>query len=309
MSWVLDIASVEGRLPDGCALTIGVYDGVHRGHQALLQATVEWARAHRVPAVVLTFVPHPTAVLRPEQAPRMLCVLAHRVNRLLQFGADVVVLQPFSLDFAQLSAEQFVQRVLIETLNAKAVVVGEDFRFGRQRTGTIETLRQAPDFEVIIVPPVLDERGERISSTRLRQWVLEGQLEQAQALLGEPFTWHGVVVLGEQRGRELGYPTANLRALEPLLLPPPGVYACRALLEGQTYPCAVSVGTPPMFPNAPGMVEAYLIGYEGEEFYGRAMALQFLMRLRAQQQFESLDALKAQMAHDVAQAVKIVAGE
>ncbi|MFQ3610461.1 MAG: bifunctional riboflavin kinase/FAD synthetase [Fimbriimonadales bacterium] len=299
MSWVLDSASIEGHLSDGCALTIGVYDGVHRGHHALLRHTVAWARAHGLPAVVLTFVPHPMAVLRPDQAPRMLCSLSHRVNRLLQLGIDVVVLQPFDDEFAQLSAEQFILRVLQDRLNAKAVVVGDDFRFGHQRTGTIETLRQASAFEVISVPAVLDETGERISSTRVRQWVAEGQVESARQLLGEPFTWEGVVVQGERRGRELGYPTANLCALEPLLLPAPGVYACRAQLDDRIYPAAVSVGTPPMFPNAPGMVEAFLIGYEGEEFYGCPMTLQFLARLRPQQKFDSIDALKAQMAQDV----------
>ncbi len=305
MSWVLDVATIEGRLPDGCAVTIGVYDGVHRGHQALLKATVASAKARGLPAVVLTFVPHPTAVLRPERAPRMLCSLAHRVARLKAFGADVVVLQPFTHDFARLSPDAFIQRLLLDKLNAKAVVVGDDFRFGHQRTGTVETLRQSSAFEVITVPPVLDEEGKRISSTRLRQWVSEGELERVRDALGEPFTWSGVVVQGERRGRKLGYPTANLRALEPLLLPPPGVYACRALLEGTTYPSAVSVGTPPMFPNAPGIVEAYLIGYAGAEFYGSEMELQFLSRLRPQQKFESLDALKAQMVQDVARAQAI----
>ena len=406
MSWVIGVEGVRGAFPDGCAVTMGVFDGVHRGHIALIKATTRWARAQGVPAVALTFDPHPAAVLAPRHRPPMLCPLAHRVERLLQQGIDCVVVQPFTQAFAQLSPEAFIEEVLTRDLNAKAVVVGDDFRFGRGRTGSVETLRSAGGLEVITVDGVVDESGERISSTRIRELILTGRLEQANALLGEPLYWAGVVTRGDGRGRGFGYPTANLAPLEPLITPQEGVYACVALVcphppaprshavgtgggttleaaaethpsdfsdltplpplsvngeggsaalptrgspspfterglggevetareneasvseveadsrtlvrgadsplprrgsgaggEGyKIYPAAVSVGKPPMFENARGRVEAYLIDFPDHDLYGHVVALQFLKRLRPQQRFESLNALLEQMARDV----------
>lgn len=286
-------------------MVIGIFDGVHRGHQALLAQARAWAQAEGVPCVALTFDPHPSEVLRPEQPTPLLCPLAHRVERLLQHGADLVVVQPFTREFAQLAAEAFIQQVLVERLHARAVVVGEDFRFGHRQQGDVALLRRAGAFEVIPVPRVLDETGERISSSRIRQRIEVGALEEAAQLLGEPFYWAGVVVRGESRGATLGYPTANLVPLGRLIRPPEGVYACVAHLEGKQYAAAVSVGTPPMFPHSPPMVEAYLIDFAPRPLYGRPIALQFLKRLRPQRKFESLDALVAQMAHDVEQTRQI----
>ncbi len=409
MSWVIGVEGVRGAFPDGCAVTMGVFDGVHRGHATLIEATTRWAHAHGVPAVALTFDPHPAAVLAPRHRPPMLCPLAHRVERLLQQGIDCVVVQPFTQAFAQLSPEAFIEEVLRRDLNACAVVVGDDFRFGRGRTGSVETLHRAGTLEVVTVDSVLDESGERISSTRIRELILAGQLEQANALLGEPLYWTGVVTRGDGRGRGFGYPTANLTPPEPLITPLEGVYACVAYvcphppaffshgggdergttLESHTsylsdltplsplsvngeggdaapgaggspspstegalggevekaqeneafvseveadsrtlvrkadsplprrgrggqggegykvYPAAVSVGKPPMFENARGRVEAYLIDFPDHDLYGRVVALQFLKRLRPQQRFESVDALLEQMARDVEQTRQI----
>ena len=309
MSWVVGVEGVCGAFPDGCAVTLGVFDGVHRGHAALVEATVRWARAQGVPAVALTFEPHPAAVLAPDRRPPMLCPLAHRVQKLLHLGIDAAVVQPFTQAFSELSATAFIEQVLVRGLRARAVVVGDDFRFGHRRAGDVATLQDAGAFEVLAVPRVLDADGAPISSTRVRELITAGQLEQAHALLGEPYTWAGVVVRGDGRGRGLGYPTANLAPIEPLLTPPEGVYACWAHLGAEAYPAAVSVGAPPMFVHARGRIEAYLIGLPDHDLYGRMLTLRFLKRLRPQQKFESIDALLQQMQQDTEQAAKIAANQ
>jgi len=309
MSWVVGVEGVCGAFPDGCAVTLGVFDGVHRGHAALVEATVRWARAHDAPAVALTFEPHPAAVLAPDRRPPMLCPLAHRVQKLLHLGVDVVIVQPFTQAFSELSATAFIEQVLVRGLRARAVIVGDDFRFGHRRGGSVQTLRESGAFEVVALPRVRDADGAPISSTRVRELITAGQLEQAHTLLGEPYTWAGVVVRGDGRGRGLGYPTANLAPIEPLLTPLEGVYACWAHLGAEAYPAAVSVGAPPMFAHARGRIEAYLIGLPDHDLYGRMLTLRFLQRLRPQQKFESIDALLQQMQQDTEQAAKIAANQ
>ncbi|MEN3002620.1 MAG: bifunctional riboflavin kinase/FAD synthetase [Armatimonadota bacterium] len=306
MSWVLGVESARAMLSAGCVVAIGTFDGVHRGHQALLAEAQAQARAEGVPAVALTFDPHPSEVLRPQQPTPLLCPLAHRIERLLQHGADLVVVQPFTEAFSRLMAEAFIQQILVEGLHARVVVVGEDFRFGHKQGGDVALLRRLGRFEVLTVLPVVDETGTRISATRIRQAVQAGALPEAAQLLGEPFYWAGIVVRGESRGQTLGYPTANLIPLGRLVRPPEGVYACLAHLEGQRYGAAVSVGTPPMFPAAPPMVEAYLIDFSPRPLYGQVLALQFLQRLRPLRKFESIEALVAQMAQDVEQTRQLV---
>ena len=160
MSLVVGVEGVCGAFPDGCAVTLGVFDGVHRGHAALVEATVRWARTQGVPAVALTFEPHPAAVLAPDQRPPMLCPLAHRVQKLLHLGVDVVIVQPFTQAFSQLSATAFIEQVLVRGLRAHAVIVGDDFRFGHRRSGSVQSLRESGAFEVIALPRVLDADGK-----------------------------------------------------------------------------------------------------------------------------------------------------
>ena len=225
MSWILGVEGASAVLSAGCVVVIGVFDGVHRGHQALLKQACERAQREGVPCVALTFDPHPSEVVRPQQPTPLLCPLAHRIERLLQHGADLVVVQPFTEAFARLAPEGFIQQVLLDQLHARVVVVGEDFRFGHRQRGTVALLKQVGRFEVVAVPPVLDEAGERIASTRIRQLVQAGMLEEAAQQLGEPLFWAGVVVRGESRGQTLGYPTANLVPLGRLIRPSEGVYA------------------------------------------------------------------------------------
>lgn len=307
MSWILGVEGAGVVLSAGCVVAVGVFDGVHRGHQTLLAQAQARARAEGIPCIALTFDPHPSEVIRPMHPTPLLCPVDHRIERLLHYGADLVVVQPFTEAFARLTAEVFIQQILVEQLHARAVVVGEDFRFGHRQQGDTALLRRIGPFEVITVSPVVDESGERISSTRIRRLVQAGALQEAAQLLGEPFYWAGVVVRGESRGQTLGYPTANLMPLGRLVRPPEGVYACVAHLEGKRYGAAVSVGTPPMFPHSPPLVEAYLVDFPPRSLYGRVMALQFLQRLRPQRKFESLDALVEQMASDVEQTRQIVA--
>ncbi len=300
MSWLVGLPALGRPLAQGGAVAIGVFDGVHLGHQALVAEAVRWARHQGTPAVALTFDPHPNAVVSPSDAPSLVCTLAHRVERLRALGIDLVVVLPFSRALASLSPEAFIQQVLVEGLGAGAVVVGDDFRFGHRRAGSVETLRAYGAFEVCVVPPVV-ALGERVSSTRVRQLVQAGELETAQQLLGEPFHWEGIVVRGEARGRTLGYPTANLVPYTNLVCPPDGVYACRAIVQESVYAAAVSVGKPPMFDSAHATVEAYLIDFPATDLYGQVLTLQFLRRLRSQQRFDGVDALRDQMAQDVEQ--------
>ncbi len=298
MRWLIGIPRLERPIAPGCALAIGVFDGVHLGHQALIAEAVRWAREHGTSAVALTFDPHPSAVVYPNGAPSLLCTLPHRVQRLQELGIDLVVVLPFTQAVAELSPQAFIQQMLVEGLGVGAVVVGEDFRFGHQRAGDVETLRAIGGFEVCVVPPV-EALGERVSSTRVRHLVRAGEMEAVQVLLGEPFQWEGIVVFGEARGRRLGYPTANLDPYTTLVYPPDGVYACRAEVDGRLYPAAVSVGKPPMFESAQVTVEAHLIDFPPRNLYGRVITLQFLKRLRDLQLFNSLDALLDQMEQDV----------
>lgn len=305
MSWIIDTRTLVHPFPNGCIVAIGVFDGVHRGHQVLIRETVQQARMRGLPAVALTFDPHPMRVLSPEQAPSLICSLQHRVERLSALGIDYTVVQPFDKAFAQLSAEAFIESIIVRGLGAQGVVVGEDFRFGAERRGDVAFLRQHGGFEVFPIPPVLDESGERIASTQVRQWIHSGDLKRVFDALGEPFRWEGIVVFGAQRGRALGYPTANMIPITPLACPPSGVYACRVWVDGKIYPSAVSVGKPPMFPSNDAIVEAYLIDFPSQPLYGRLIAVEFLERLREQHAFETLQALQDQMQADVARAKAI----
>lgn len=300
MSWIVDTQTLVRPFPNGCVVAIGVFDGVHRGHQILIREAVQQARMRGLPAVALTFDPHPMRVLSPEQAPSLICSLQHRIERLSAFGIDFTVVQPFDKTFAQLSAEAFIGSIIVRGLGAQGVVVGEDFRFGAERQGDVAFLRQHGGFEVFPISPVLDESGERIASTLVRQWIQSGDLKRVFDALGEPFRWEGIVVRGAQRGRVLGYPTANMVSITPLACPPSGVYACGVWVDGTRYPSAVSVGKPPMFPSNDAVVEAYLIDFPPQPLYGRLLAVEFLKRLREQHTFETVQALQDQMQADVA---------
>ncbi len=291
-------------------VTHGTFDGVHRGHAALVAETVRQARAMGVEAVVVTYDPHPREVLRGEAVAR-LTGSAERVDRLRALGADRVEVVPFTPDLAAMEAETFARDVLAGRFGAVHVVAGHDHRYGRARGGTLDVLRApgaARGFGVSVVGPV-EVEGAPVSSSRIRAAVGAGDVEAAAALLGRRFAVEGTVVAGDRIGRTLGFPTANVRPDESrLAIPAHGVYAARVnvgettgepedAMPGGTYDALVSIGTRPTFDGADVRVEAWLYDASGD-LYGRALRVDFVARLRGEARFDGVEALVAQMRED-----------
>lgn len=275
---------------------IGTFDGVHRGHQAVIGRSVEKARGLGVPCVLVTFDRNPAAILAPERAPKAIGSIEGNLAQFAKLGVDVALVLPFTRALADTSADDFYQRVLKEEVRADAVVIGHDFAFGHDRVGTPEWLSQRIDTEV--VPPFLVE-DRRVSSTDIRNAVSEGRLEEAASLLGRPFEIPGVVVHGEKIGRTLGYPTANLARSFDQVTPANGIYAGDFHMGSQSYRAAVSIGVRPTFEGTTRSIEAFLLDYKGEDFYGRSATLTLTQRIRDEQRFESVELLKEQMARDI----------
>lgn len=288
-------------------VAIGNFDGVHLGHREVLAA----ARATRpgAPLVAVTFWPHPMVVLRPDAAPELLCDLAERIDLLRHAGADEVRVVEFTRRVADWSPQEFVEHVLAP-LHPATVVVGENFRFGRRALGTVDTLRElgAGMFEVVALPLVGDVAA--LSSTRVRHSLTAGDVEAAAGILGRPFRYTGIVVMGDQRGRTLGFPTANLTVPEGHACPADGVYAgwltCLESADAEPMPAAVSVGTNPTFNGAERRVETYVLDRTDLELYGCRIGVDFITRLRGQVKFDALDDLIVQMDADVAAAREVL---
>jgi riboflavin kinase/FMN adenylyltransferase len=287
------------RLPDVQArprrVAVGTFDGVHRGHREVIRGA----------DTVLTFDPHPTAVVRPGAAPRLLTDPPRKAQLVASLGVDELVVIPFDAQFAARSAQDFLDDVLVRALGATHVAVGENFRFGRKASGDADLLRADDRFQTRVVQ-LLEVDGEVVSSSHIRGLVLGGAVEYAGHLLGDPFTIAGPVVHGDERGRELGYPTANLVPDAAFVTPGHGVYAARATTStGETYPAAVSIGVRPTFVTGRGeLIEAYLLDFAGD-LYDTRLEVAFLKRLRGEKRFDSVDALVAQMALDVGAAREI----
>jgi riboflavin kinase / FMN adenylyltransferase len=263
-------------------VAVGEFDGVHLGHREVIRGS----------DTVLTFEPHPLRVIRPEAAPRLLTSLEAKAELIGQLGVEELVVIPFDDGFAHQSTAEFVDHILVERLNATRVSVGENFRFGHRAAG--EMLRADPRFETRVVP-LVEVDGEIVSSSRIRGLVLSGEVSLAARFLGAPFQLRGEVVKGDQRGRTLGFPTANLVPDEALVCPGHGIYAART----PEACAAVSIGVRPTFGTGRALlVEAYLLDYEGD-LYGRELRIDFLERLRGERRFESPEALVEQMTRDV----------
>lgn len=276
-------------------VAVGTFDGVHLGHRAVIDGA----------DTVLTFDPHPAFVIAPGGAPRLLTDLPRRAELIATLGVREVVVIPFDDEFASHSAEQFVDSVLVRSLGATHVSVGENFRFGHQARGDTALLTSDERFETRVVP-LLEIDGEVVSSSHIRGLVLGGAVEYADRLLGAPFTVVGEVAHGDKRGRTLGFPTANLVPQDGYVVPGHGVYACRATTaDGSVRVAATNVGVRPMFETGRGeLIEAYLVDFEGD-LYGTELRVEFLKRLRGEKRFESVDALIEQMQRDVDDAVAI----
>lgn len=291
------------RRTEPSVLVIGNFDGVHRGHRALLERAA--AEAPGLPLVVLTFWPHPVSVIKPGAEPVLLCDLPERIRRLREAGAAEVRVVTFTRELMTTSPADFVEQVLVP-MNPAVVVVGENFTFGSKASGTVEMLRELGDgrFRVVAAPLECAEDGERSSSTLVRQALSRGDVEAAAEHLGRPFRFQGLVVMGHQRGRELGFPTANLPVEAGRAVPADGVYAgwlTRLDHEAaEPMPAAISVGTNPTFDDVPDtVVEAHVLDRHDLELYGVEVAVDFVARLRGNVRFDGLDALVAQIAADV----------
>ncbi len=283
-----------------CAVTIGVFDGVHRGHQHLVGLLLERAHQEGLAAVAVTFNPHPRTVLRPGTAVTYLTSLEERVELLQALGLDAVAVLAFTSELAQLSARDFLS-LLAEELEMKLLVVGSDFALGRNREGTVGVLRQLGrdlGFRVE-VGELLTEDGEKVGSSSVRQALIAGDMEQVARLLGRPFSLRGPVVVGARRGRGIGFPTANLALGLDRALPAFGVYVTRAYVRENAYPSCTNIGVRPTFDAEPRpTVETHILDLD-EDLYGQELRVDLLHRLRGELRFDSVDGLVAQIRRDI----------
>jgi len=285
----------------GCAIVLGNFDGMHLGHRALFAE----AAKHGLVAA-LTFQPHPGKVLQPQLAPKLISTQARKLELLEAAGVQAVIVQPFSMEYARTTPAEF-EAALFDGVGAKTIVVGYDFTYGSKRAGTVKTLEVAAasrGAKVQVVNAVSLE-GVVVSSSKVREYVLDGRVEAAARLLGRPFDIDGVVVRGAGRGRTIGFPTANIDTLNELR-PAPGVYALRVRVDDRWVAGAANIGVKPTFGGGEVTIEAHLLDFTGD-LYGRTLRLQFIERLRGEQRFASVDELKSQIARDIEAARSAIA--
>jgi riboflavin kinase / FMN adenylyltransferase len=297
------------REPGGSIVTVGTFDGVHRGHRAVLDEITSRARATGKRAVLVTFHPHPLRIVRPEIAPRLLTTPLEKKEILAETGLNWVVFMRFTPALSRLSPRAFVEEILLDRIGMGELVIGYDHGFGRDRSGNADTLRAIGaelGFDVDVVGPVEGD-GDAVSSSRIRDAVAAGRMEEARAALGRAYGFRGVVVRGEGRGRQLGFPTANLQVGDPAkLLPPPGVYAVRGGPGGGRIPGALHIGPRPTFEGSPPTVELHLLDFEGD-LYGDVVRVDVVRRLRGVHAFASVEALVERMREDVAETRAVLA--
>ncbi len=304
MRTVVGVDSLEPPV-EGSAITIGTFDGVHLGHRALIARTLAVASERGMASVIVTWDRHPAATLRPDKMPPMLTTPERKIELLSERGADLLVVLPFDEELSRWSPERFVSDVLVKGLGVKLIVVGKDWRFGRGAKGDVPLLRDLGaelGFEVDGVE--LEALGDSpVSSSRVRRAIGDGDMELARTLLGRPFDVDGVVVRGDDRGKALGYPTANVALPDELANPPRGVYAGRARVREAWHTAATNIGVNPTFGGDPATtrprVETYLVDF-AEDIYGESIRVELWRRLRDEQKFASAEALIDQMAADVA---------
>jgi riboflavin kinase/FMN adenylyltransferase len=297
-----------------CVATIGVFDGVHRGHQQIIARARQLADERGLPTVLVTFTPHPSEVVRPGSHPAQLTSNTRKAELAEALGVDVVVFLPFTLEFSRLSPERFVHEAVVADLHASAVVVGENFRFGHRAQGDVTMLaelgsRWGFDAEGVELLTSADRGAHPISSTFIRSCVQAGDLTATTEALGRPHRLDGIVVRGDQRGRDLGFPTANVRAETFAAVPADGVYAGRVVridewgntrTDAPARTAAISVGTNPTFQGLHQSVEAFILDFDGD-LYGQNLGVEFIHRLRGMERYDSIGELVTQMAADVQQ--------
>jgi riboflavin kinase/FMN adenylyltransferase len=296
------------RLPGPLFLAIGVFDGVHRGHQAVISTSAEHSRAANGTPVVVTFDPHPEKVLRPEGAPHLLTATPHKIALIRNLGVGHLLIIAFDKQFAATEPEDFVQQLVTHSKPLREICVGHEWSFGKNRRGNLELLKKLGarfDFSVIGIPPVTIN-GELVSSTTIRRAVEAGDLAKAAAMLGREYTILGTVVHGDDLGKKIGFPTANLSAHNEQF-PPNGVYFAEARLEGVAYPGVVNLGyRPTVSSKTERVLEIHLLDFQ-HDIYGKELELRFIRYLRPEKKFENVDALVRQIERDVQQARELLA--
>lgn len=288
------------------AVTFGVFDGVHLGHQAVISTLLERAAQDKLMSVLVGFYPHPLAFLSPERCPPILTPLSKRVKILQEFGIDKIVILSFDAQIAAMSPESFVEKVLLEKCRAKHVVVGYACQFGKNRAGNAQRLAEISEdypFDVTIVPPT-EINGAPVHSTRIRQALARGDLHWSSQLLGRPYSLVGEVIQGDGRGRQLGFPTANIDTRNQIC-PPNGVYAIRAKLEGKWLDGVLNIGTRPTFNALNFQVESYFFDFN-ETIYGKSVEIFFVEKIRSERKFPNLQSLVQQIQRDIMDAVEIL---
>lgn len=305
MKLIRDLAALPAELRSG-AVAIGNFDGVHRGHARIVERLVSHAAAVGGPAIVLTFDPHPVRILRPEAAPPPLTWTDRKAQLLAELGVDSTFVLATDEALLQLTAAEFFEQIVRNRLDARALVEGPNFYFGRGREGTIEVLRTMTDnagMELEVVEPVVLD-GELVSSSRVRSLIAAGDVDRARGMLTAPYRIRGMVSHGAGRGSKIGFPTANVEAIDTLL-PAPGVYAGIGTRGEATWPAAINIGPNPTFGEHALKVEAHLIGCH-EPLYGQPLEVDFLSRIREVRTFPGVEALKQQLLQDVATAERVV---
>lgn len=302
------LSQVTKRYPRPVA-AIGVFDGLHKGHQKLIRKTLQRAKAVGGTPMVVTFYPHPVNVLRPDIRVPLIVSIGHRLELIRRFGIRVCVVVRFTKAFSNISPQDFVKRYLVRGLGVCEVVVGDDFRFGRDRSGTITTFEQAGREYGFKVHAIAAHKKDRqpVSSTRIRVLISRGKFREAQKMLGRPVSVMGKVVRGDKRGQSLGYPTANIFVdSKELAVPPTGVYAVRALIDGQAFDGVANIGVRPSFKSSSKeVIEVHLFDFAGN-LYGKDIIVQFFKRLRDERKFASKEGLVIQIDKDVRRARTIL---
>ena len=284
-------------------LTLGVFDGLHLGHQRIMQTVVERARAVEAHATAITFDPHPRAVLHPESAPPLLQTLDQRLANLEVLGVEQTIVIPFTREFASQPAEDFMSDIIHDRLHAKEVYLGKGFAFGKDRGGNIALLKSMSE-KLGFVADEVDEvqlRGHRVSSSKIRQLLAEGRINLARRMLGRPYGVEGVIIRGNRRGHTIGFPTANLKP-HNRVIPRYGVYATASLIDGTWRKSITNIGVRPTFENdADPSIESYIFDFDGD-LYGDVLRVRFLHRIRDERKFNGIDELKAQIERDTRRA-------
>ena len=292
-------------MTESSVVVIGVFDGVHKGHQALLNRAKQIADGR--PIIALTFDPHPRTVFAPDSVPPMLTTLADRVELLKIHNADQVAVMKFNEKFAAMSPEQFVEDILVKQLQVSTVIIGKNFTYGAKAAGNVDTLiKSGMSHNFTVDVQELAGGPEPVSSSRIRNLVMEGKVEQARELLSRPHRLDGIVVHGEKRGREIGYPTANIGKIEGQTIPADGIYAGWLTVGINYWPAAISIGTNPTFEGDRGrQVEAYALDQQGLDLYDKAASVEFGWYIRPTLRFNSLDELLVQMKKDCDEARRL----